>query len=377
MFADDLPSISHVQFAEYARSEVVKGDIVVAIGGYIGPIGLISSCSNFHLNINRHLARVSPDTAQIDPYYLAAFLASNTSQTLLIREVRGAVQAGINIADLKLHPVLIAEGVGQESVSKLMRAAEASIVSSKTAYYDAQLILESGLHPECQKAISLSNYTSRYSVIGLHEAVNANRLDAQCFAPQAVALHKALATHGKCVPLASLLKSSVKGRQQDEVESGAINYCSIKHISSHEVVAASCANPPPGIPVAEEKDLLLAITGATIGKVGIVRRFRQLAFSGDLLRLRSRSEVDPHFLLAALDHRLGQIQFNSWITGSTNGHLAPRDVGRILVPRLEPKCEMQIAELIEDSLAKRQESETLLERAKRRVEELIEEAVNS
>ena len=100
VFGDDLPPINGIQFEEYGRSEVRTGDIIIAIGGYIGPIGIISDSADCRLNVNRHLARVSPDVTVIDGYYLAAYLASRVSQTLLIREVRGAVQAGINIADI-------------------------------------------------------------------------------------------------------------------------------------------------------------------------------------------------------------------------------------------------------------------------------------
>lgn len=76
-----------------------------------------------------------------------------------------------------------------------------------------------------------------------------------------------------------------------------------------------------------------------------------------------------------LDHTLGQVQFKRWITGSTNGHLAPRDIRRVLVPRLETSIEDQIAELVDESLAERVESEHLLQQAVMRVERLIEEAV--
>jgi len=138
---------------------------------------------------------------------------------------------------------------------------------------------------------------------------------------------------------------------------------------------ASKCQPIADTPLAGQDDLLLAITGATIGKIGIVKRYKQLAFSGDLLCLKANSEINSHYLLVALDHIIGQVQFNRWITGSTNGHLAPRDVGRVLVPRLNKKTEEHIAELVEKSVSKRVESEKLLHQATTRVEQLIEEAV--
>jgi len=168
---------------------------------------------------------------------------------------------------------------------------------------------------------------------------------------------------------------AAKEQQQTETASGTIDYCSIKHISGRELTDASKCQPITGAPLAGQNDLLLAITGATIGKIGIVKRYNQLAFSGDLLCLIANPEINPHYLLVALDHSIGQVQFNRWITGSTNGHLAPRDVGRVLVPHLKRSTEDRIAELVEESLSMRVESEKLLDQAKTRVEQLIEEAV--
>jgi hypothetical protein len=112
----------------------------------------------------------------------------------------------------------------------------------------------------------------------------------------------------------------------------------------------------------------------TIGKIGIVKRYSQLAFSGDLC-LRVNPEINSHYLLVALDHSIGQVQFNRWITGSTNGHLAPRDVQRIQVPRFKRGTEDRTAGFVEESLTRRLESEKLLQQAKNRVEQPIEEAV--
>ena len=55
----------------------------------------------------------------------------------------------------------------------------------------------------------------------------------------------------------------------------------------------------------------------------------------------------------------------------------PGDVRRMLVPRLSQENEGEIAALVEESLVQRQESEKLLEQAKARVEQLIEEAVQA
>ena len=88
-------------------------------------------------------------------------------------------------------------------------------------------------------------------------------------------------------------------------------------------------------------------------------------------------QLDSHYLLLVLNHHLGRVQFNRWITGSTNPHLTPRDVRRMLVPRLSQEKEGEIAALVEEALGQRREFEKLLEQAKARVEQLIDEAAQA
>lgn len=297
IFGNDLPPISDNQFDEYKRSEVRKGDIVVAIGGYIGPLGIISDNESVRININRHLARVSPDPTQINSYYLTTYLASSISQSLLRREIRGAVQAGINIADLKLHPIFLPDEVLQNSIGGIVKRAELQLISSRNAYIHAQKLLESELGLDKLRFERPVGYTARFSVVGLSDSVGAGRIDAQCFSPQAVFYEDWLLKHAACDRLITLLEGTAKGRKQNESETGTADYCSIKHISGREIVGASRTAPSAGTPSAIENDLLLAITGATIGKIGIVKRYESMVFSGDMLRLRVNSAISPHYRL--------------------------------------------------------------------------------
>jgi restriction endonuclease S subunit len=167
----------------------------------------------------------------------------------------------------------------------------------------------------------------------------------------------------------------VKGKQMSVLPSGVFNYASIKDISGIELISDEFCQNSNAVRLADQQDLLLAITGATIGKIGINERYRQLAFSGDLLALKVHESIDPYYLITVLEGPIGQSQFQRWITGSTNGHLSPSDVGKIVVPRLSDDIEKRISKTTKESLNAKFESEQLLEKSKQRVEELIEEAI--
>ncbi|QQG64956.1 restriction endonuclease subunit S [Desulfobulbus oligotrophicus] len=343
---------------------------------FVGRTGIVKDQTD--CTFASYLIRLVPDRNVILPEYLAVYLNTQFGiGQIKRRAMRSINQANVSGSEVKRILIPLVAPETQEHIAELVNASYQVSKESEAYYTQAQQLLESELGLDRLRFDKPVGYTARFSVIGLSDSVSANRIDAQCFSPEAVFYEDWLLKHANCDRLNLLLASTAKGRQQAEAETGTADYCSIKHITSCEIVGASKASPSAGTPNARKDDLLLAITGATIGKIGIVNRYDNLVFSGDMLRLRANGAVNPHYLLLTLDHHLGQVQFNRWITGSTNGHLAQRDVSRVLVPRLAPEKEKQIAVLVAESLEKRQESEQLLDQAKSRVEQLIEEAVRA
>lgn len=322
-----------------------------------------------------YLVRVRTDPSLLLPEYLTIYLSTEFGRRQIIRRAMQSNQVNVSAAELKRIDAFLAPDAVQKSISRLVQDAYRKRTTGLALYTEAQQLLVSELGLDKQSFHEHLGYTDRFSIIGPSDIISSGRIDAQCFSPDALFYENWLHAHGQCDRLGSLLRNAEKGHHQAELANGSTDYCSIKHISDRELIEASKCSPPADTLLAGSEDLLLAITGATIGKIGIVKRYDRLAFSGDLLCLRTSEMIDPHYLLLALDHRLGQVQFNRWITGSTNGHLAPRDVKRVLVPRLNDDTEAKIAELVRNSLFKRLESDQLIEQAKIRVEHVVEEAV--
>jgi len=372
--------VSHDEFERLSGYTLQRNDLVITLkhATKVGRIWIVEDDEPRIFSRNVGLIRLKDDSP-VKPSVLLLYLWTKQGQLLIDRCATGGTTGQITLpmSELRQLPVPPIEKDEQEIINNLFWKSRDCIKTSVDAITQAQQLLESELGLDKLRFDKPVGYTARFSVVGLSASVNANRIDAQCFSPEAVFYEDWLLKHANCDRLGLLLASTAKGRQQAEAETGTTDYCSIKHITGREIVGASKAYPSAGTPTARKDDLLLAITGATIGKIGIVNRYDNLIYSGDMLRLRANGSVSPHYLLLTLDNHLGQVQFNRWITGSTNGHLSPRDVGKVLVPRLAPETEEQIAALVAESLEKRQESEQLLEQAKSRVEQLIEEAVQA
>ena len=369
---DDNRYLPAADFRRLRQYEVLADDLMISV---VGTLGNVAICTQQDVPAMFSCKSTLFRSKEADPYFLLAYLNSKPGQLCMLRRQRGAIQAGLNIEDLRTIPVpRFGKSVELEIACDVI-AAHKRLFTSRDAFEAAQKLLEAELGLDKLTLQKPVHYTARFSTVNWSSTFSAGRVDAQCFAPDALLYESWLQANTQCVSLGSLLKGTAKGRQQIEGDVGVTDYSSIKHITDRELVDASKCCPQSDAPMAGVDDLLLASTGATIGKIGIVKRYARLAFSGDLLCLRVAESIDPHYLLLTLDHKIGQVQFNRWITGSTNGHLAPKDVARVLVPRLSKEAEAQIAELVRTSLAKRQESERLLNQAKARVEQLIEAAV--
>ncbi|HRA82239.1 MAG TPA: hypothetical protein PL024_12120 [Thauera sp.] len=323
---------------------------------------------------NQNVAVISTSSG-FDPYFLTAYFQTKWGRDQVWRHSRRTEQVNLNCREVERVLVPNPAAECQEAIGGLVRDSFSCADRSGALYRQAQALFEAELGLDKLTFQKPLGYAARFSTVNWSGTFLAGRVDAQCFAPDALFYENWLNAHTQCDRLGTLLKGTAKGRQQADSIDGTIDYCSIKHITGRELLGASKCFAQADAPLAGVDDLLLAITGATIGKIGIVKRYERLAFSGDLLCLRAAESIDPHYLLLALDHKIGQVQFNRWITGSTNGHLAPRDVARVLVPRLSDETEAKIAELVRGSLIKRQESEQLLDQAKTCVEQLIEAAV--
>ena len=345
--------------------------MIVKTGSSSASVVLVPQC-----NVSQDVIAVRVRHEKVNPYFLAVYLNTRFGLSGMNRWFQGQVQPHLSLEDARRIWIALVSDESQVEIETIVNTSADLRSEAQSAYEKAQQLLESELGLDLDKLTfqKPSGYAARCSTVGLSDTFCAGRVDAQCFAPDALFYEHWLHTR-QCDRLGSLVRSPAKGHQQAEIANGSTDYCSIKHISGRELVDVSKCSPPTDTPTAELDHLLLAITGATIGKVGIVKRYERLAFSGDLLCLRSAEQIDPHYLLLVLDHRLGQVQFLRWITGSTNGHLAPRDVARVLVPRLNTETEVRIARLVKSSFSKRLRSDQLLEEAKTRVEQLIEKAV--
>ena len=124
------------------------------------------------------------------------------------------------------------------------------------------------------------------------------------------------------------------------------------------------------------EDVLLAVTGATIGKSAIWDKDTVANICGDLLCLRSRDEIlNPIYLHTIIVNPFSQLQINRNIYGATNKHLSPRDIEKIFIPlpplSIQQKIAQEVKSRREQAKRLKQEAKDVVEKAKEEVERMI------
>ena len=125
----------------------------------------------------------------------------------------------------------------------------------------------------------------------------------------------------------------------------------------------------------QRNDLLIYTTGAYIGRTNVYLSDSPALASNHVNILRLRSGIDAAYMALIFQSIVGQFQTQKHSRGSAQAELYPTDIDRFVVPLLDGDKQQAIGDLLRNSLVKQQESRRLLEQAKDRVEQLIEEAV--
>ena len=303
----------------------------------------------------------------LDPNYIFAFTKTKYFIATLVRATTSSMYPAVSNKDILNVPFFIPGTRQTLAISEKVQKSRQLLLKSQKTFNQSSALLE--------QELGLNNFArdeNNFRVTQLTEMSSSKRFDAQCFKPEFLQYELFIRKNKNYDKLSGLLTGIANGNQQEIQSNGKFPYMSIKDISGVDII--SKGNVVTSKSAGHREDLLLAVTGATIGKIGIIHRYQAISFSGDVIGLKvNKEKISPWYLLAVLNSQIGKTQFNRWITGSTNGHLSPNDVRKIIIPRLSKHNESLIEEWLKKSIENAIESETILKQAIEQVEELIEE----
>ena len=126
----------------------------------------------------------------------------------------------------------------------------------------------------------------------------------------------------------------------------------------------------------QKGDILVVITGATIGKIGFWDYDDTFYLGGDIVKFNTGNYYLNLIYAALMRTQPYQLQIKRYITGATNGHLAIKDIEQLPVPNIsDVKEQERLAKFImqcdKELHSLKQKSIEEIEVAEKRIEEIL------
>ena len=363
---DDNVYIPEKDYERLKKYSLKKGDILVSVVGTLGNAAIVDnpvipaifSCKSTVFR-----------TDSINPYYFIAYLNSRYGYKLLERSVRGAVQTGLNIDDLKSLPVFIPSQKGQESIASSVLNAKQEHDKSKFLYSRAEDLLLEELGLKDYKPMEELSY-----IVNLSDVKSVHRADSEYFQPKYEELIKKIGKneHEKLIKLGDRVKTKIKPIPDRlykyieisdiDVSGGFVNFSEI----IGQELPANARIPIKGL------ELVISKVRPTRGAISIFPPdFNKDFICSSAFSVYTVSGPLKEYLFVVLRSIIGKIQFEKPTTGTSYPTITDQDIENILVPILPQPFQQKIADLIQQSHQAHKKAKGLLEKAQREVEELI------
>lgn len=333
---------------------------------------------------SQHFMRVAPDSENIDPGYLYAYLSSRFGLPIVVSGTYGAIIQHIepnHIADLPVPRL----GQIEKQVHDLVQEAANLRTKASEAVDDAMRALQ-----QAAGMVGLHDHVSSGVGFGVRAVSSSNlikRMDAVFHSP----------FHSEAVAVVSA--SSVGATTVEKIAESIVEPKRFKRVQIEDeefgipmfgTTALMWANPQPsfltpktmrGIDelIVDKKTVLIPRSGQVSGIIGTaVLPYGKIiggAVSEHAIRIRCRNEIDAGYLFIALRSEYGRRQLKSRAYGSSIPALDVEQVGQIVVPDLQDRDVFEkIGKMGLRSAELRGQAIELENQARSLVEHAIEEA---
>lgn len=358
-------------------SKLFKPDIlIITIAANIGDTAILTYPACFPDS----LVTITPKNELVDVRYLNVYF--KYVKDYLVNLAPQAAQKNINLQQLSPTPIVVPPIEIQSEIIALFEAGYQTKRQKETqadellASIDGYLLNELGItlpQPSEKKTYFISNSGK----------VSGGRFDP-FYHQYEFEQNNEVVRNGlyPTTHLKDVAQKLVKGKlPKDNEKSGLLNVIQINsigfdgHIDTGDLLKAK--NIFTNEQRMQKDDVLIVITGATIGKTAIWNKEENENYflGGDIVKFQCIEYVNPYFIFAWLRCHNSQIEIKRNITGATNGHLSIFDISNILIPLPSLEKQTEIADHINAIRAQakqlQHEAKTELEQVKKTIERMI------
>ena len=393
---------SHLNYLK--RSILKNGDIIFSIKGKVGNAVPIFDIKE-PLNINQDVAKISLK-ADINHFYVSTFLNSKYGKKQTEAQATGQINPFIALGVLRNLKIPLFPKPFQLEIEKLVKQSHEALEDSKKLYKEAQellykeleldfknplkSLLKSSLQAKKPSELAIINDISKkyphlnISVCPLSKSLHkSGRLDSEYYQSKYDLMETKIKdykggycklqdigffTNGSFIP-ENLYTQHAK-RAYIRIKELSFN----APIRIQECIYIDDNFEATNETMVKQNDFVIATIGNTIGKINLIPKELNGSFiSNNTSRFRlTDTSIIPEFLELLLRNFVVQEQIQREFTQTAQPKISNTSLENILIPKIATATQEQIALKIQKSFTLRAKSKDLLQNAKMRLENAIE-----
>jgi len=342
---------------------------------FVGRTGIVKDQTD--CTFASYLIRLVPDSNIILPEYLTIYLNTPFGiGQIKRRAMRSINQANVSGAEVKKILIPIASVAEQQKVANDLNDAFSAARKGEQLYKDAQHLLESELGLDKLKFKKPVGYMARFS-----DTLTNGRFDADYYRPQFAAIQQTVKDYSNGYePLISIAAALKPNIDPTKTPNQLYNYIELSNINSTlGTVDGFASMLGKDLPSRARRQVINGdvIASAVVGSVdkAAVIGAAQSGFIASTGFFHFRPiRVSSEYLLILVKSKCVRMQFQQQSTGGILSAVPDSRLKNIIVPKLPDKLQQKISYLVFQSHRAKKRSQELLDQAKARVEQLIEEA---
>ena len=355
------------------RSHMLSGDVLVGIVGTIGSVGLVTK-RHGNLTGNCKLAIIRAQALPAE--YIAAYLTSRIGQNEIQRRIRGAVQMGLILPDLKTLPIVVPTDKEREAIVNLVKEAEVSRERSRELIQAAENLLTESVGLSAVDLSESLSYERQFADLSA-----AKRFGAEYFMPCKQRVLDALAQKSRG-PLSKYYTSARDLFDPNDARRGD----SVRNFDLSDALNPVLDDRLPPVPAREigstkkrlkAGDVVISRLRAYLREIALVRTTDTIPAVGssEFIVLRRRGAEKLSLSRETLLIFLRSLPVQTILKWSQDGSQHPRfnedALLAIPVPVAAENISVQVDKLVNKALAAQAEASQLLVDATAEVEKLV------
>lgn len=296
-----------------------------------------------------------------------------------------AAQKNINLKQLRKMPIIIPDKDTRKEIVSIMEAAYDEKIKKEQKAESLQKCLDSYLLQALDIEVHVEKKQDvEQRIFYLSESdLWGNRFDPEYHKPVFAENLKNI-EQGKyrTITLKKIAKGGlIKGSlPHDNQRAGECKVIQISNINTDGTIEVSENTTSKSIYSPEQKlkkgDILVVITGATIGKIGFWDYEGEYYLGGDIVKFNTGNYFLNEIYAALLRTKPYQLQIRRCITGATNGHLSLKDLELLQLPYImHEDVQENLTKYISANRSKirllKQDAKTVICDAKKQIEKML------